>query len=349
MVEGSSNWIYAVKATFTIVILIVLLFFVSSYFLAQLLGLTLFYFAPEGVLFSLKLIDPPIVFIPLLLLPILIPVKGNYGALFLLIWSIFGFCLIGAFITREGFIKSLKNLSNNLLSSLFRNNILSMPLITSILLAVSILLTLLQESSGVPSGPGPSFPTPYADFFWLSMAPITEELGFRIIPLGFFLMVYIVSSINRDASFRFKLKLFFLSFIYPDKAKESLGLMSINNSGLLRGIRPFEWFIVAATSFLFGYAHVYFGGGVWELGKVAPTTVVGFIFALSYLYYGIQAPILLHWFFNFYWQSLHLASNTYPILSFLYETMEGLTFFVGAVGIASLAAIAVLRIAKIKV
>ncbi len=345
MDENLSDWIYALKTSFTVLAFIVTLFFICSYFLAQLLGLVLFYFTPEGSLFSLRPIDPPYLIIVLLLLPIVIPVSGNYGALFLVIWGIFCLCLVSAFMTRENFLKSLKGLLKKPLSSFLRNNILSMPLITSTLFVTSAFLILLQESAGLPSGPGPSFPNPYEDLLWLSVAPVTEELGFRIIPLGLFLAIYITRSAN-TASLKFKIKLFFLSFLHPDKAKETLGVRSIDDLGLLRGISPPEWFIVAATAFLFGYAHLYFGNGVWDIGKIAPTAIVGFTFALSYLYYGIQAPILLHWFFNFYWQSFNLASGTYPMLSSLYETMEILTFIVGVIGMGLLLMIALFQITK---
>jgi len=60
----------------------------------------------------------------------------------------------------------------------------------------------------------------------------------------------------------------------------------------------------------FGVAHFTSGAG-WGPGKITSALLAGLMFAIVYLAYGVEAPILLHWFFNYYWEAYGLAFQTY--------------------------------------
>ncbi|UCG37124.1 MAG: CPBP family intramembrane metalloprotease, partial [Candidatus Bathyarchaeota archaeon] len=163
---------------------------------------------------------------------------------------------------------------------------------------------------GIPTG-GPSRQNPFLDLLRFTRAPVEEEIVFRIIPIGIFLVTYIYFSGRRlkpDFSWWTRLKISLLSVFQPEEAKKKVGLRTIRSHGLLDGIVWAEWIIVILTSFLFGVAH-YFGG--WGPGKISQATLSGAVFAIAYLYYGIQAPILLHWQFNYYFTVFELSSEYY--------------------------------------
>ena len=79
----------------------------------------------------------------------------------------------------------------------------------------------IQEASGIPTGTPPIDNNPFIDFVDLSYAAVSEEFGFRLIPIGTFLIIYFILTRKTEISFPFrqKLKLFFTSFLFPDKAK----------------------------------------------------------------------------------------------------------------------------------
>jgi len=60
------------------------------------------------------------------------------------------------------------------------------------------------------------------------------------------------------------------------------------------------WLLVLATSAFFGVAHVL--SGAWEVGKAITATVAGVVLGACFIYYGLYASILLHWYFNYHLQ-----------------------------------------------
>jgi hypothetical protein len=117
-----------------------------------------------------------------------------------------------------------------------------------------------------------------------------------------------------------------LSILQPEKAKETIGLRTIEVHGVSRGVIWAEWIIIISTAVLFGIAH-YFSG--WGFGKISQATLIGVVFALAYLYFGIQAPVLLHWFFNYYFNVFNLSSNYYSGANFIYFAAASTNFFLG--------------------
>ena len=76
----------------------------------------------------------------------------------------------------------------------------------------------------------------------------------------------------------------------------------------MRGISRLEWVALVLTSGAFGAAHYLYGGG-WEIGKISTAMVSGLALGYVYLRYGAYAPVLLHWFFNYYFGAFDLASQ----------------------------------------
>ena len=85
------------------------------------------------------------------------------------------------------------------------------------------------------------------------------------------------------------------------------------------------------TSIAFGLSH-YLSGGGWEIGKITSASIVGLALGITYLVYGFQAPILLHWFFNYYFSAFDLASKLHPSIAAVTSIFEVTTVLFGLAG-----------------
>lgn len=127
-------------------------------------------------------------------------------------------------------------------------------------------------------------------------------------------------------------RLIALSFLFPEKAKMEAGLPTFGSNGW-RGFHWTEWLFLVLTSVGFGLEHLLSHVG-WEAGKVVTAALSGLALGFAYLAYGAYASILLHWFFNVYFEVYSLSAT---LLGGLFVTLEGLialiAFVAGAIGI----------------
>ncbi len=286
-------------------ILVIALFIIFTYIVSMGLGILALFSTLEGLEFS----RGSVMIYPLLF--IAVEVNVNAGLYFLLLWWIFALCFAAAWKFRESLLTQITGFLSKTKGNPFSNNLLAMPLITSMLFVATLVLHFLQSQSGLPTGE-PSFGDPFSAFLQFSRASVVEEILFRIIPIGAFLITYI-SIVGKSTRPYFsgiqRLKTCILAVLLPDKAKERVGLRTVGEGGLFGGgLTLAEWVMVAFTASLFGLAH-YYGG--WEIGKILPAALSGVVFGVAYLYYGVQAPILLHWFFNYYFTVFGLSSDFY--------------------------------------
>jgi hypothetical protein len=317
------------KLAVTVALILTVLLIVSSYFLATFLGPTLFFFTPEG-LNSSVLYERGL---PIWLFTVVgfgVPVWLNIGLFFLFLWSVFAICLVAAWKFRESLHEVIRKSFSRPMKKLFDNCLFAIPIISSMVLIAVIVIHSLQEASGVPTGE-PSLPeNPFRVFFLLSWSSLFEEIGFRVIPIGAFLIIYLFWVGKKNAltlSWRQRLKLFFTAPLIPDEAKKIVGVKTVGDFGVRGGISLGEWIMVFFTTIVFGLAH-YLAG--WGIGKITSASVVGLAMGLTYLFYGVQAPILLHWFFNHYlWffdstelGGLQFVSKLYPTLPFAFALVE---------------------------
>jgi len=307
-----------------VIILVISFFIILTYLLSMGLGILVFFSTAEGLNFS----QGPIQFYPLLLIDLKVTV--NAGLYFLFLWWIFTLCFATAWKYRESLSSKIRELlSGTTERNPFSNNLLAMPAITSMLLVATLVLHFLQTKGGIPTGGLPQGDL-FLDFVYYSRAPIVEEIIFRIIPIGIFLATYIFlvgKSTNPDFSLSQRLKTCILSVLQPERAKKIVGLRTIGKDGWFRGIVWAEWVMVFFTASLFGVAH-YLGG--WGPGKISQAAMSGAVFALAYLYYGVQAPILLHWYFNYYFTVFGLSSSYYSAqVDFAYSLTVSANLFLG--------------------
>ena len=205
-------------------IVIVVFVLLASYLLAMLLGPALFFFTPAGLDFTKTSVQPP-VFI-LFFFGFTVPFKLNTVHLYMFSWCVFALCFVVAWRWRKNFHEVVGKTSSRPLSKIFDNWLFVMPIIASALLVATVSIIGLQELFKVPTG---AIPTPetgievFSLYLDLSYAPLIEEVGFRIIPIGAFLLVSLfflkIAEKAVPMSFWQRFRLFVFSFLYPDGAK----------------------------------------------------------------------------------------------------------------------------------
>ncbi len=335
------------KRVFLMIVIFTVLFLVSSYFFSMILGLASFFFTQEGVAVSVR--PSPRLQIVLFFLPIEIPIRPNVGPLFLFLWIVYAACFAAAWRFRESLHSVIKKALSRPAKSLFRNSLFAMPIIASMTMSAVIALHSIQESGGIPTGEVTLPEDPFETLFLLSYSPVFEEIGFRVLPIGTLLsasLLLIGRAKANGSSWMTRLKLVVLALLYPERAKKLVGAKTVGEFGVRGGISLGEWMMVILTAIVFGLAH--FGGG-WQAGRISSAALQGLVFALTYLIYGVQAPILLHWFFNYYFTAFNLGSELYPNISAIYLTAWTITIFLGILGWLTAAVLAAKKAAKVPV
>ena len=236
----------------------------------------------------------------LILIPGVLPANGL--GLILAFMLIFALCFWAAAKDRGGFIKSLVGLTRKAKPTTTPNWLVIMPLISSFLLVLTVILTISLNFAGVPVGNIPQN-NPAELFASVTFAPVAEEMGFRITPIGLIVVIRTLLPLHRGRGLRNAgsstvAKRILVALISPDRAKEAAGLTSIGTRGW-HGIHWAEWIVLVASSAWFGLLHSLSGAG-WGPGKAIPAGLTGLALGIVYLWYGAYADILLHWFFDFY-------------------------------------------------
>ena len=246
-------------------------------------------------------------------------------------------CFIAAFRSRDGFLTGLQRLRQSGQISLKSSWLVAMPLVSCALLLAVLAATILLNQSGISSGTLCNPCPPEAELYAaLTYSPISEEVAFRITTLG--LLVAIVTlwknrSIEPGSSKPKTLSLVVTAFLSPESAKAMVGLRTIA-ANRWNGIHWSEWILLFLTSSLFGIAHVVSGGTDWGVGKAFTAAISGFALGLVYLGYGAYAAVLLHWFFDFYFETFSVGAD---VFGGAVEALPGLVSLVSLiVGILSI-------------
>lgn len=319
------------KFVLTIALILIVLILVSSYFLAMFLGPVLL-FSPDGLTASKQ--HKPLPILLFIIIGFYTPIAFNFGLVFLFLLGVFAVCFVAAWKFRESFHGVIEKGFSRPIKKLFDNWLFAMPVITSMMLTAAVAITELQKTVGVSTGEIPLPSNRFEALFEFSYAALIEEIGFRVTPIGVFLIAYLFWIRRKNAvplSLGQRLKLFFAAPLFPDEAKKIVGVKTVSDFGVRGGISLGEWAMVFFTSIVFGLAH-YLAGGGWEIGKVTSASVVGLAMGLTYLLYGVQAPILLHWFFNYYSYAYYFASELYTPVLITFILIDFVTVIVGILG-----------------
>jgi len=206
------------------------------------------------------------------------PVKFELGDGFIVIWCTFLILFtIAMFGPKKNFIAVLQSMISQGKYKIQDSYIVATIKWFSILVIVSGCIISIQELIGI-SVEQPYVSNHIIQFFGISLAPIIEEIGFRVILIGLPLfMIY---------SHKFSFKQLIKSLWCPS---QNIRKTSIKNVLL----------VITISGILFGAAHI-FSDESWSTGKLAQAIASGIIIGWVYFRYGLIPAILIHWATNYF-------------------------------------------------
>jgi len=205
------------------------------------------------------------------------PFEISIGDVFIALWLLYSvFFAIAILGPKDEFLKTLSSFLSLGKLKTKSNYLVSITKWYSILILISALITFIQEEFGVYTTP-PDTENDLIQFFYVTLAPLVEEIGFRVILIG--LPLYAFYS-NRTS-----VKHFLRSLWSPDS-------LHIYNSK--RAI-----ILIVLVAVLFGLSHI-LSGEPWSNGKFAQATASGIILGWIYFRVGLIASILVHWATNYF-------------------------------------------------
>ena len=129
----------------------------------------------------------------------------------------------------------------------------------------------------------------------LALAPLVEEVGFRLFLIG--VPLFVVLMITMPQTGRALRALW-----RPSSAWEGVD-EGTPEAFAIRPTKVLVYFLVALSAIVFGLAHWLSGAG-WDIGKVSEAALDGVALAYLYVRYGLHASVIFHW-------ALDFASNGY--------------------------------------
>ena len=207
-----------------------------------------------------------------------IPFEFEVGDMFIVFWSIFLILFVVTFLgPKINFLKSVNRLLTKEQISPDSNYLVNIIKWFSIIVLISGIINIIQESFGISTLP-PTYENDLTLFLAITISPITEELGFRVMLIGIplFLIFAHKSSI----------KFFFSALWHPH-----------NNLHIMENKRVIS--IIVVVGLFFGLAHI-ISGEPWSEGKFAQAAISGIIIGWVYYRYGLISAILVHWATNYF-------------------------------------------------
>jgi membrane protease YdiL (CAAX protease family) len=200
------------------------------------------------------------------------------GDAFIVLWSVYIiFFTIAMLGPKQEFIKNLSSFLSYGKLKTQKNYMVAVTKWFSILILVSAIINFIQEGFGVSTTP-PAVENDLIQFFYVSLAPITEEIGFRVFLIGIPLVAFY--------SHKTSIKHFFKGLWSPS-----------DNLHIYESRRAIILIIIVAI--FFGLAHI-ISGEPWSDGKFAQAFVSGIILGWLYFRYGLISAILVHWATNYF-------------------------------------------------
>ena len=252
-----------------------------------------------------------------------VPVEFELGDGFIVLWCLF---LILFAVAIFGPKKNFVNVLQSIISAGKYHQLQDSYIITaikwfSILVVVSGVIISVQEFFGI-SVEKIEAPNQLIQFFQLLLAPLIEEIGFRVILIGLPLFALY--------SYKSSLRLFVKSLWRPS---HHLRITDLKKPLL----------IIIIVGIFFGVSHV-ITGETWSAGKFAQATVSGLIIGWVYFRYGLAPAILIHWATNYFVYSyayIVADINKIPVeTAFTHSLLYTLELMLIATGVISIVILA---------
>ena len=200
------------------------------------------------------------------------------GDAFVILWSIYVILFaIAIFGPKKGFLQTLSPTISHGKIIPQSNYLVSITKWFSILILVSAIITLTQEKFGIQTLP-PDTGNDLIEFFYVTLAPLTEEIIFRALLIG----IPIFALYSHKSS----VKHFFKSIWNPTR-----NLHIYDSKKIL--------VLIVLVGVIFGFAHIA-TGEPWSEGKFAQASASGIILGWVYFRFGFLAATIIHWGTNYF-------------------------------------------------
>jgi len=205
------------------------------------------------------------------------PIDVSIGDVFVILWTFYVVIFVIAMLgPKHGFLKSLLPIISFGKYDSQSNYLVSVTKWFSILILISVLINFVQEQFDIVTIP-PLTDNDLIQFFYLSLAPLVEEFGFRLILIG----IPLFAIYSQKSSIKYFIKCLW-----------NPSTLDIHNSK--KAI-----FLIVLVGIIFGFAHIALGES-WSEGKFAQAAASGIILGWVYLRYGFVASLLIHWATNYF-------------------------------------------------
>jgi type IV secretory pathway VirB2 component (pilin) len=248
-----------------------------------------------------------------------IPISFQLGDVFIIAWSIYAILFSISFAgPSSSLTRALTDVLSEGWNKLKENGLVNSITWFSIAIFVSVITDLIQQSFGIKIV-SPQFQNGLIQFFQMTTAPLTEEIGFRVFLIGIPLFLIF--------SHRASLNLFFKSLWRP---AAHLHITDYKKTMA----------VIITVGIFFGAAHI-ISGTPWSPGKITQAALVGIIIGWVYVRYGLAPAILVHWGTNYFIYSYLFFISTLgqvPLASGISspfsDTLEQLLLVTGAIAIS---------------
>ena len=205
------------------------------------------------------------------------PTDVTIGDVFIVLWTFYAILFTISIIgPKHGFFKSLSSVISFGKFEYQSNYMVGITKWLSILILISLLINFIQEGFGIVTVP-PLGDNDLIQFFYITLAPLIEEFGFRLILIG--IPLFALYSSNASPKY-------FLRCLW---CPANLEIYDSKKAIIL----------IVFVGILFGFAHIAFGDS-WSEGKFAQAAAGGIILGWVYLRYGFVASLLIHWATNYF-------------------------------------------------
>jgi len=204
-----------------------------------------------------------------------VPIGGSIGSIFAAACVVYAAMLLLATLQGSSLPRSMRRAFADGPGALFSNTLLATLLSMGFLYFTILVIDTVETSGGIPVG-GLSGDAMNL-FASLTIAPLREEFGFRVLIIG---TAAFLVSIARPAGPTLR------AFWRPSASYE--GVQRVGAPWAVIG------FALLASSVMFGLLHIISGSG-WEIGKLPEATFAGVVLGYLYIRYGFHVAVLVHW------------------------------------------------------
>jgi hypothetical protein len=265
--------------------------------------------------------------------PATIPLPATRGELFLALSVLYALLFLMAMRGRsEGLRSVIGRTLRGDVTALFRNSASTVAVGYAALSVIIAGVEWVQTSTGLPTG-GLTERDPLEGFLLVSLAPLVEELGFRVSIIGLASLAAVLTRMPAQGAIRvlWAPSAYLVQALPPREYRSVIGRLN--------------W-IVVLTALFFGLAHLLYGGG-WQVGKVSLAVLAGLALGGVYVRYGFPGAVILHWAFNYFTSSFFYFERATGI-SAVGLFVEGLVDVAGLVALGGLLLVLALGLATRK-